>query len=164
MAIGLIREVKLTDAEAICGIYNEYVKSSTATFEEVPVSPAEMSERISEITEDYPWLVYEIDGGVVGFTHARRWKERASYRHSVETGTYLLAGLSGKGIGSELKKAMIDKLKEAGFHAVISGIALPNPASEALCEKFGFEKVAHFREVGHKFGKWIDVVYWQLIL
>ncbi len=164
MASGSMREVSLNDAEAICGIYNEYVRNSIATFEEIPVTASEMSERISEVARQYPWLVYELDGKVVGYTHARRWKERAAYLHSVETGTYLASEAAGRGIGSELKKAMLDRLRELGFHAVISGISLPNPASEALCRKFGFEKIAHFREVGYKFGKWIDVVYWEKIL
>lgn len=70
----------------------------------------------------------------------------------------------GRGIGSELKKELLGLLKEKSFHTVISGIALPNPASIALNEKFGFKKVAHFKEVGYKFNRWIDVGYWQLIL
>jgi L-amino acid N-acyltransferase YncA len=160
----MIREVQPGDAAAISDIYNQYVKNSTATFEESPVTVEEMEDRIRTIVRDYPWLVYEIEGRIVGYTYARRWRDRASYRNTVETGTYLGVGYTGKGIGTELKKAILDELKARGFHAVISGIALPNPVSIALVEKFGFRKVAHFREVGNKFGKWIDVGYWQLML
>lgn len=160
----MIREVRLEDAKAVCDIYNEYIKTSAATFEEIPVSVEEMTRRIETITGEYPWLVYESGDIVVGYTYARRWRERAAYRHTVETGTYLDAGYIGKGIGTELKRALLDELRARGFHAVISGIALPNGASVALCEKFGFKKVAHFTEVGYKFGKWVDVGYWQLIL
>lgn len=160
----MIREVRPEDAKAVCNIYNEYIRKSAATFEETPVSDGEMSRRIETITAEYPWLVYESGDIVVGYTHARRWKERAAYRHTVETGTYLDAGHVGKGIGTELKRALLDELRARGFHAVISGIALPNDASVALCEKFGFKKVAHFTEVGFKFNRWIDVGYWQLIL
>ena len=160
----MIRTVRLSDTRSICDIYNEYVKNSIITFEEIPVSLDEMARRIESVVQDYPWLVYESDGKVVGYTYGRRWRERAAYRHSVETGTYLDPRSTGKGIGSELKKDLLKILKEKSFHAVISGIALPNPASIALCEKFGFEKVAHFKEVGYKFDKWIDVGYWQLIL
>ncbi len=160
----MIREARLGDAEAICGIYNNYIETSTATFEEIPVSAGEMAERIRTITDDYPWFVYEIGGALAGYTYARRWRDRASYRNTVETGTYIDKKFIGKGIGTELKRALLDALRSRGFHTVISGIALPNPASVALCEKFGFKKVAHFREVGYKHNKWIDVGYWQLML
>lgn len=160
----MIREVRLSDAEALCNIYNEYVNNSTATFDETPVLPAEMEELIKTLTVDFPWLVCENEGKVVGYTYARRWRDRASYRNSVETGTYLDAGYLRKGLGTELKEAHLGALKAKGFHTVISGIALPNPASIALVEKFGFKKVAHFYEVGYKQKRWIDVGYWQLIL
>ena len=160
----MIRTVLLSDAQSICDIYNEYVKNSTITFEEIPVSPDEMKARIEDATQNYPWLVYEIDGKVVGYTYGRKWRDRAAYRNSVETGTYLDSKFIGRGIGAELKKELLRILKERSFHAVVSGIALPNPASVALNEKFGFSKVAHFKEVGFKFNRWIDVGYWELIL
>lgn len=160
----MIREVRPEDAMAISNIYNEYIINSTATFEETPVSRESMERRIESITAEYPWLVFERDGAITGYTYARKWRERASYRKTVETGTYLDAHFIGQGIGTELKKALLAELRSGGFHVVISGIALPNPASIALCEKFGFTKVAHFKEVGRKFDRWIDVGYWQLIL
>lgn len=160
----MIRSVLLSDAQSICDIYNEYVLNSTITFEEIPVPVNEMKSRIETATKEYPWLVYEINRKVVGYAYGRRWRERAAYRNSVETGMYISSTFVGKGIGSKLEKRLLSILKEKSFHAVISGIALPNPASVALCERFGFEKVAHFKEVGYKFDKWIDVGYWQLII
>ncbi len=160
----MIRHVFQSDAQSICKIYNDYVKNSTITFEEIPVQQDEMIERIEAETQNYPWLVYEIDGKIVGYTYGRRWRERGAYRNSVETGTYLDSRFVGRGTGTELKKELLKILKEKSFHAVISGIALPNPASVALNEKFGFTKVAHFKEVGFKFNRWIDVGYWELIL
>ncbi|MFZ1080951.1 MAG: N-acetyltransferase family protein [Candidatus Kryptoniota bacterium] len=160
----MIRSVGLSDAQSICDIYNEYIKNSTVTFEEIPVLLGEMMGRIEAATKNYPWLVYETEKKVVGYIYGRSWRERAAYRNSVEAGIYLHPEFIGKGIGSELMKHILKILKEKSFHAVISGIALPNQASVALCEKFGFKKVAHFKEVGYKFNKWIDVGYWQLIL
>ncbi len=160
----MIRAVRLSDALAICDIYNEYIVNSTITFEEIPVSVKEMTGRIESIIRTYPWLVYEDGGKVVGYAYARKWRERDAYRHTVEIGMYLDAKFVGRGIGTDLKKELLARLKEKLFHTVICGIALPNPASVALCEKFGFIKVAHFKEVGYKFNKWIDVGYWQLIL
>jgi phosphinothricin acetyltransferase len=160
----MIRPVQLSDAEPISSIYNEYVANSRSTFEENPVTVDEMNARIQKITKNYPWLVYEMDGKVIGYTYATKWKERSAYRYTVETGIYLDSNHLGKGVGSSLKGAMINELREKSFHSVISGIALPNPASIAMCEKFGFEKIAHFKEVGFKLNKWVDVGYWQLIL
>ncbi len=160
----MIRHVRPEDAAAICGIYNEYVRNSTATFEETPVAEEEMGRRIVSTAARYPWLVFESDNMVAGYTYARSWRDRAAYRNTVETGTYLAPQFTGRGFGSLLKAALITELRNSGFHAIVSGIALPNPASVALCEKFGFVKVAHFRQVGFKMGRWIDVGYWQLLL
>lgn len=162
----MIRHATPSDANNICDIYNEYVQNTRITFEEEPVSPSEMAERIKTITEDYPWLVYEDEelDEVIGYTYATKWKKRSAYRHSVESAIYLNTSSQGQGIGTKLKKALLVKLEEQDIHTVISGIALPNPVSIALFEKLGFEKVAHFHEVGYKFNKWVNVGYWQLIL
>ncbi len=160
----MIRQVLLSDAQVICDIYNVYVTETTVTFEETPVTRVEMARRIEEATEIASWLVYEKNGNVVGYAYGRKWRDRAAYRHSVETGMYLHPDYRGRGIGTEMKSALLEKLREKSFHIVISGIALPNPTSIALNEKFGFIKVAHFKEVGFKMGKWIDVGYWQLTL
>lgn len=160
----MIRKANLSDASDICTIYNKYIEGTSITFEEEPVTEDEIRSRIKEITRHHPWLVYEKDGKVTGYTYASRWKERSAYRYAVETGIYINESYTGQGIGTELKGALIAKLKEQSIHSIISGIALPNPASIALCEKFGFEKIAHFKEVGFKMDKWIDVGYWQLIL
>ena len=123
-----------------------------------------MVSRIGKVTQDYPWLVYEEEGRVIGYAYATKWKERTAYRYSVETGIYIDAGHVGKGIGTKLKTELLRALKDKSIHSVICGIALPNPASVALCEKLGFQKVAHFAEVGYKMNRWVDVGYWELIL
>jgi phosphinothricin acetyltransferase len=134
------------------------------TFEEAPVSSADFVGRILEVqSASLPWLVAEHDGSVVGYAYASKWKGRAAYRFSVELTIYLDPAHGGAGIGSALYKAIFTILEDHGVHAIIGGIALPNDASVALHEKFGFRKVAHFREVGFKFGRWIDVGYWERI-
>jgi L-amino acid N-acyltransferase YncA len=160
----MIRTVRLDDAPAIAGIYNHYILNSPATFEEVPVSPDEMRRRILETTQNYPWLVCEEEGKLLGYCYGHKWRERAAYRHSVEASVYLDPSAVGKGRGSALLDALLAELRSRGFHCVIGGAALPNPASTALLEKFGLRQVAHFKEVGYKFGQWIDVGYWQLLL
>lgn len=160
----MIRQVRLSDATDICSIYNEYIMNTRITFEETPLSVEEMVSRITSITQNYPWIVYEDTGKVIGYTYATKWKERSAYRYSVETGIYLASNYIGKGVGTKLKVELIRELKSRSIHSIICGIALPNPASIALCEKLGFQKVAHFKEVGFKLNKWVDVGYWELIL
>lgn len=124
----------------------------------------QMAERIELVAKDYPWLVLEENGEVIGYAYAASWKKRAAYRYSVESSVYLKNGHSGKGAGSKLYAALIDKLKQMEVHAIIGGITLPNDPSIHLHEKFGFEKIGEFKEVGFKFNDWRNVGYWQLIL
>lgn len=160
----MIREVKPADATEIVEIYNYYILNTTVTFEEEAVTAADMGGRISEITAKYPWLVYEVDGKIVGYAYASSWKSRCAYKFSVETTVYLQKGLFGKGMGSQLYTELLSRLKELKLHGIIGGVALPNDGCIALHQKFGFEKVAQFKEVGFKFDKWIDVTYWEKIL
>ena len=160
-----IRPATLDDAEQMADIYNHFVLTSTITFEEEPVTVAEMARRVAEIqTSPLPWLVATRDHRITGFAYANEWKTRAAYRYSTEVTVYVRAALVNSGIGSHLYAQLFSALKARGAHAVIGGVALPNEASLRLHRKFGFEKVAHFKEVGFKFNRWIDVTYWQLIL
>jgi L-amino acid N-acyltransferase YncA len=156
-----IRPVRPDDAAAICSIYNHYVRNSTISFEETPVSSEEMVTRIRAIA---PWYVCEHDAALLGYAHAAPWRGRSAYRFSVESSVYLAPEHAGKGIGKQLYTALITDLRQRGIHAVMGGIALPNDASIALHEALGFVKVAQFREVGRKFDRWLDVGYWQLLL
>jgi L-amino acid N-acyltransferase YncA len=160
----MIRSVTLNDAAEIAEIYNYYILNTTVTFEEQIVSVDTMKSRIEEVTSKYSWLIYEYEGKIVGYAYATSWKPRNGYRYSVETSVYLQNGTSGKGIGSALYSELISGLRSFDVHAIIGGMALPNDASIALHKKFGFEQVAHFKETGFKFGKWVDVAYWEKIL
>lgn len=162
--VRMIRDVILSDAKRIHDIYNKYVEKSHATFQEEPLSLEEIEAQIQRIIKDFPWIVYQEEDKILGYTYADKWKEKSAYRYTVETSIYLDPKSTGKGIGSKLKGAMIEELKERGFHCVISAISLPNPASIAMCEKFGFQKVGQLKEIGYKFDEWIDVGYWQLLL
>lgn len=160
----MIRSATPADAPAIAGIYNHYILHTPVTFEEEPVSAEQVRGRIAETQTAYPWLVHERNEIVTGYAYATGWHSRRSYQHSVETTVYLDRASIGNGIGFQLYGELIRTLKTSGFHTAIGGIALPNDRSVALHEKLGFTKIAHFREVGRKFDRWIDVGYWQLIL
>ena len=160
----MIRVCTSADAAAIAEIYNHYVRETVITFEETPVSAAEMAQRIAQVGERFPWLVWEESGAVVAYAYATEWKPRASYRFSVESTVYVEAEHQGRGFGSKVYYALLEELGRRDLHSIVGGIALPNPASVALHEKLGFEKIAHFAEVGWKFDRWVDVGYWQLLL
>jgi len=160
----MLRFVRPDDAAPICAIYNHYILHTPITFEESPLAPQEMESRILEVVETLPWLVCEEDGKLIGYSYASPWKHRSAYRHSVEVTVYLHSHSAGKGKGTELLGALLAELRSRRIHCVIGGVALPNPASVALLEKFNLRQVARFREVGYKFGQWIDVGYWQLLL
>ncbi len=160
----MLRDVRADDAFSISEIYNHYVQHTPITFEEIPVTPDDMRARILNTASALPWLVSEEDGKLIGYAYASQWRERSAYRHSVEAAAYLHPTAVGKGKGTELLGALLTELRTRQIHCVMGGVALPNPASIALLEKFGLRQVAHFREVGYKFGHWIDVGYWQLVL
>ena len=160
----MIRDATVADAADICKIYNHYVLQTSITFEEIPVTIDEMERRIQQTTASLPWLVWQNGSALLGYCYASPWRVRPAYRHSVESTVYLQSEATGKGIGSKLYEALLSELRQREFHAVVGGIALPNEASVALHEKLGFEKVAHLKEIGYKFGRWIDVGYWQNLL
>ncbi len=161
----LVRTAEERDAGAIAAIYNHYIRESVITFEEQEISGDEMARRMREIqAASFPWLVAAEDGTVVGYAYASAWKPRSAYRFSAETTVYVAPGRERRGIGRMLYAPLFELLEQRGTHAVMAGIALPNEASVALHESFGMREVARFREVGFKFGRWIDVAYWQRIL
>ncbi len=157
-----IRSAASGDADAIARIYNYYVTDTVVTFEEQPVAELEMARRITDVqAAGLPWLVARTAGQTVGYAYATPWRTRSAYRFSVEATVYLAADRTGVGIGSRLYEELFAQLQAQGIHAAMGGIALPNEASVALHEKFGMRKVAHFSQVGWKFGRWVDVGYWQ---
>jgi len=160
----MLRQGTPQDAAQICDIYNHYVRETTVTFEEAPVSEADMAQRIADTVSRLPWLVWEEGTVILGYAYAAPWKARAAYRHAVEASIYLAHSATGRGLGTKLYEALIADLRQRDIHCVIGGAALPNPASFALHERLGFSKVAEFREVGFKFGRRVSVAYWELVL
>ena len=156
-----IRAVRNSDIPRITGIYNHYVRETVVTFEEQEVPEKEMTRRIAGITAMYPFLVAEEPEGVLGYAYASRFKERAAYRHTAETTVYLSPDAAGRGIGTILYENLLAELAVSDLHRLMAVIALPNPASVRLHEKLGFTRRGLFTEVGRKFGRWIDVGYWE---
>lgn len=164
MAATVIRRVAAGDAGDIAAIYNHHVVNTIVTFEETPVDQATMRGRIADIDASHAWFVAEVGGRVAGYAYASAWRPRSAYRHSVETTVYVANDALGQGLGRALYGALLAELAARGYRCAMGGIALPNAGSVALHERMGFAKVAHFREVGWKLGRWIDVGYWQRML
>lgn len=159
-----IRSCTTRDVPAICAIYNHYIENTVITFEEIPLSVEQMRERIEGYMQLFPWLVCEDAGEIIGYAYASKWKDRSAYKHTAEVTVYLHHKHVGKGVGRALYQELIDQLAARKMHTLLACIAVPNAASEKLHEQFGFEKVAHFAEVGFKFNRWLDVGYWQKLL
>jgi L-amino acid N-acyltransferase YncA len=159
----IIRRVKDCDAKQIAGIYNYYIENTHHSFEIEPLSLNEMRQRIAGISENYPYLIAEVKNQVIAFAFASCFKPRSAYKQSAEVSVYVKNDMKQTGIGTKLYERLFAELKQMDVHAIIAGISLPNEGSVKLHEKFGMEKVAHFREVGFKLNRWIDVGYWELI-
>jgi L-amino acid N-acyltransferase YncA len=155
----LIRLADLSDAAAIAAVYRPYVEGSHFTFEDVAPGADDIASRMANLI--HPWLVAEENGSVAGYASTSAMRNRAAYRWSVETGIYLAPEAQGRGLGGKLLGAHLDLLESLGFVTAIAGIALPNEASVRLHEKLGFALLGVEREVGFKFGKWLDVGRWQ---
>jgi L-amino acid N-acyltransferase YncA len=151
----LIRLAGEGDAASIAAIYRPYVAPSAA----------EMARRIQGEKPGYhPWLVAEEDGNLLGYAASSPFRARPAYRWTVETGIYLAAEACGRGIGRALLTKLSGLLERQGYVAAIGAIALPNEASVALHEKLGFFHTGTYRQVGFKFGEWLDVGLWQKAL
>ncbi len=170
----VLRDATPDDGAAIAAIYNPYVRDTVITFETHEVPAEQMGARVAKVlTAGLPWLVAEDpdEGTMLGFAYAGPFQERDAYRHALELTVYLAPDARGRGLGTMLYEALISRVrdlpassKHAPAHGLYSRIALPNDASAALHERFGFTQVGTFGEVGLKLDRWIDVGIWQLIL
>jgi L-amino acid N-acyltransferase YncA len=161
----MIRDVTLVDAARIAEIYNYYIEETIITFEYDRVSENDIRQRIEKIQKKgFPYFVYEKEGEIIGYAYLNNWRERAAYDITLETSVYLDHNLIGSGIGSILYQELIDRARKIDIHSLIGVVSLPNEQSQKLHRKFNFDLIGNFRESGVKFGKLIDVEFWQLIL
>lgn len=160
----LIRVAEPSDAAAIMAIYNHAVENSTATFDLVPRTYGQQLEWLSDRSGARTVLVAVDPDGVVGFASLSPYRDRPAYSTTVEDSVYVSHTHQGRGIGRMLLEALIDTARAHGFHTMIARVVADHEASIALHEACGFETVGHEREVGRKFGRWLDVVTMQRML
>ena len=159
-----IRAATAGDADAIARIYRPIVETTTISFEEVAPEADEIARRIVSTTRTHPWLVACSGETISGYAYASRHRERSAYRYSADVSVYVASEARGLGIGSALYTELLEQLSKRGFHRAFAGITLPNDISVALHRKFAFEPVGVYKEVGYKFGQWLDVAWWQRAL
>ena len=152
------------DAEAIRAIYNLEVLESTVTFDLVPRSLPAQQDWIREHLGGHPAIVAVEDGRVLGFASLSPFRARAAYAPTVEDSVYLDRDARGRGVGSLLLREIVALGTDHGFHSVMARIVGGHDASITLHRKCGFEEIGCEREVGRKFGKWLDVVLMQRML
>ncbi len=159
-----IRRAEARDLPAITGIYNIEVKSSTATLDTESRSDAEAHAWFGEHTGRYPVLVAEADGTVVGWASVSRWSDRKGYDGTAEISYYVKSGHRSKGIGRRLVDATVEEARKQKFHTLLARIGGEREVSLKLCRNSGFTEVGVMKEVGHKFGRLLDVHLLQKIL
>jgi len=152
------------DAAAIQAIYSPYCESSTVSFETKAPSVEDMGQRIRKISEQFPWIVGELDRRVLGYAYGCQHRERAAYQWSVDSTVYVSRPAQRTGLGRGLYTSLFRILAFQGYCKAYAGITLPNPASVGLHEAMGFKPVGIYRGVGYKLGSWHDVGWWQLSL
>ncbi len=160
-----IRPAELSDAPAIMGIYNPVVESSTATFDLVPRTLAQQRDWLSDRSGARVVLVATTESGeVAGYAATSPYRDRAAYATTVEDSVYVHPDHHGRGVGRLLLDALVGTARAHGFHAMMARIVADHEASIALHAVCGFEVVGHEREVGRKFGRWLDVTLMERLL
>lgn len=160
-----IRPAVLADCPAILDIYNEAVLTTTASYD---YEPRTLEHRLAWFEDhrrhDYAIFVAEVDGRVVGWSSLSRYHDRPGYRFTAENSVYIAASHRGQGLGRLLMLPLLQAARDRGLRAIIAVIDASNEASVRLHTSLGFEKVGHFRQVGFKFERWLDVAYFELLL
>jgi L-amino acid N-acyltransferase YncA len=160
-----IRTATENDLQQTLDIYNEIIANSTAIFQYEPQTLEMRKAWFTEKQEkNFPVFVAEENNVIVGFSTFGQFRNWQAYKYSVENSVYVKAECRGRGIGKLLLQPLIDAAKEMQLHTIIAGIVADNEASLILHKQFGFVEVAHFKEVGYKFNRWLDLKFLQLMV
>ena len=157
-----IRPAVASDLPAINDIYNHYVIHSTCTYQEEPESLEGRQRWFEEHGAGRPVLVAEAESRVVGWGSLSNYHDRSAFRHTAENSVYVHHACQRRGIGSLLLQELVVEARRLGIHVIVAAIDGGQKPSVELHAKFGFERVGHLKEVGFKFGRWLDVVYMEL--
>lgn len=159
-----IRSATADDASAVLEIYGPAIEQTTATFETDVPSEVEIRERITKALATHAWLVAESAGNVGAYAYGGPHRSRNAYRFSAEVSVYVHRDYRRRGLARSLYEALFTSLAARGYYHAFAGITVPNKASEELHQRLGFESIGVFKNVGHKFGRWHDVSWWQRMI
>lgn len=159
-----IRHAVTEDAAAIADIYNEAIRTTTATFDVEPKSAADRLQWLEAHDDRHPVIVAELNGQIAGWASLTKWSDRPAYYQTAETSFYVGEAFRGRGIGSALKERLIEVARRLGFHTLLARAAGESYASIRINESFGFNRIGTMKEVGLKFGRRLDVHVMQLML
>lgn len=165
--IPLLRDATVNDVPAITALYAGEVEGGTATFETTAPGPGEMAQRLAAVRRHaLPWLIAETDGRFAGYAYASPFRPRPAYRYGVEVSIYVEAHARRRGVGRALLEALIARTRDRGLRHLIGAISDSDTseASIALHRALGFRDAGAYRQVGWKFGRWLDVTLMQLDL
>ena len=155
-----VRDAAAADVPALLAIYNDVIATSTAIYMDQSTT---FEERLAwwrgRVAAGYPVLVSEDESGITGFASFGEFRPRPGYRFTVEHSIYVRADRRGRGIGNALMAPLIERAISMRKHVMVAGVDAENDASLRFHERLGFERVAHFKEVGFKFGRWLDLVF-----
>jgi|SRR6185437_8388151 len=157
-----IRDAGESDLPGLLAIYNDVIATSTAIYSDVPVTLEDRARWWhARVAQGYPVLVASDKTGVLGFSTFGDFRSWPGYRFTVEHSVHVRANCRGQGVGKELVKALFPRATALGKHVMIAGVDAANAGSIRFHEQLGFERAGHLREVGHKFDRWLDLVFLQ---
>ncbi len=159
-----LRHATAADLPFIAGVMNHYIATSTCTFHLEPRSPEDYAAWLSDRTDAHPVTVAELDGDPAGFAYLSPWRPREAYRRSVEGSVYVHPERHRRGVGRALLADLIERARALGHRTLIGGACTEAEASLALQRALGFRTVGVLKDVGYKFGRWLDVEHTQLLL
>lgn len=159
-----IRPARQSDIPTITDIYNEAGVGTTASYDLEPVTVAEREAWLRDRqNHDWPVLVAESNGRVIGYASYGRFRDKAGYDRTVEHSVYVDGSARASGVGLMLMRALIDRARGNGVHVMVGALDGDNATSIAFHQKLGFVEVARMPEVGRKFGRWLDLVFVQMV-
>ena len=157
-----IRTARAADAEAIARIYAHHVQHGTASFDAIPRTPVQTEEKIRNIlSKEWPFIVAEHAETIMGYAYVTGFRDRPAYGYTCEDSIYVNPAFVGQGVGVQLMRALMEQASDCGFRQMIAVIGGGEPASVALHRKMGFTHAGRLRNVGRKFGCWLETVYMQ---
>lgn len=164
MSVPALRPATAADLAGMAAIYNDAVARTVATFDLEPRPTDHHAEQVASTRPgDHVLVVAGPDGEVLGYAVSATYRPRPAYDGTREVSVYVAAHARGQGLGRRLYTELLTRVDADGIHTCLAVIARPNPASEALHRSVGFEHVGTLREVGRKFGRWVDTAWWQRI-